>query len=249
MSDCCSRRSPSCWPKGQPPNGVPLHVAAEASPTVSWGVPRVLLRPHEAVLSSCGQTTATVEENAPHVIGAAHPNTFPTPQVRYRISRPGLRSAAGRPALRSGTPALHFGTPWPRCGPAVEKRSGFARAHPERRDTSLLLSPCALTVHTTHQLTPALVQPAGGRASPGPSRIIIPRPTRHSPGTGLHRVGLRPHVSGSSASSSFFSPLTVGSEEGLKEKTLFFKRKSYQERTTPCRRRDHPLSGSHSPPV
>jgi hypothetical protein len=34
--------------------------------------------PKEAVLSSCGQKTATIQDNAPHVIGAARPTTCPT---------------------------------------------------------------------------------------------------------------------------------------------------------------------------
>jgi hypothetical protein len=165
----------------------------------------------EAVLSSCGQKTATVEDNVPHVIGTLRVRTR-SPPDKSGCRSTGPACAPLRDDLRSapGRLPLHSGAPWPRCGPAVEKRSGFARAHPERRNTPLFSAPLALTVHPTHQLTPTLVQPAGGRASPGPTTRIPPRPANPVLALACSGLACAPTSAVAAHLSLFFAPLEWG---------------------------------------
>src|SRR5262245_36270406 len=99
MSGSCSRSSPSSWPKGQPPNGVPLQIEANPIHTVSGCGPVALPASKEAVLLSCGQKTATVEENAEHVLHSIQ-------VVPDQQARPALVCGTTCIPLRQGCAAL-----------------------------------------------------------------------------------------------------------------------------------------------
>jgi hypothetical protein len=96
MSGCCSRRSPSSWPKGYPPNGVPQHVEADASLTVSGCGPVVLLRQRKPSSRPADRRRRLLKRTP-------HPCSAPRVRTRSPPHQSGWDLLA-RPAFRCGTP-------------------------------------------------------------------------------------------------------------------------------------------------